>query len=81
MDLLWLGYDGAIIPYADIVAVLFYRPTLDAQLVRDYGHIPANIRAVVVTSDGAYWPSSWRADHLRRRWARWRDRHNETNDG
>ena len=81
MDLLWLGYDGVIIRYADIVAVLFYRPTLDAQLVRDYGHIPANIRAVVVTSDGAYWPSSWRADHLRRRWARWRDRHNETNDG
>ena len=80
MDFLWLGYDGVIIRYADIVAVLFYRPTLDAQLVRNYGHIPANIRAVVVTSDGAFWPSSWRADHLRRRWARWRERQSGTND-
>jgi hypothetical protein len=74
MDLLWLGYDGLIIRYADIVAVLFYRPTLDAHLLRDYGHIPATVRAVVVTRDGAFWPSSWRAEHLHRRWVRWRDR-------
>jgi hypothetical protein len=72
MDLLWLGYDGLSVRYADVSAVLFYRPNLDARIARAYGHVPTNIRSVVVTSDGMFWPSSWRAEHLRRRWARWR---------
>lgn len=72
MDLLWLGYDGISVRYADVVAVLLYRPALDTRIVRAYGHVPANVRAVVVTSDGTFWPSSWRAEQLRRRWARWR---------
>jgi hypothetical protein len=74
MDLLWLGYDDLAIRYADIAAVLLYRPDLDARIVKDYGRVPANIRAVVVTGDGAFWPSSWRAEHIRRRWVRWRNR-------
>jgi hypothetical protein len=72
MDLLWLGYDGLAVHYADIVAVLFYRPDLDARLVRDFGGVPANIRAVVVTSGGIFLPSSWHAEQIRRHWARWR---------
>ena len=67
-----LGYDGISVRYADVVAVLFYRPALDTRIVRAYGHVPANVRAVVVTSDGTFWPSSWRAEQLRRRLARWR---------
>jgi hypothetical protein len=73
MDLLWLGYDGLSVRYADVKAVLFYRPTLDGRIIRAYGYVPANIRAVVVTADGAFWPSSWRPDQLRQRWALWRD--------
>jgi hypothetical protein len=73
MDLLWLGYDDLAVHYADIVAVLFYRPDLDAHIVGDYGRVPANVRAVVVTSDGLFWPSSWRAEQIRRSWSRWRD--------
>ena len=72
MDLLWLGYDGLSVRYADVMAVLFYRPSLDARIARTYGHVPANVRAVVVTSDGTFWPSSWRPDQLRQRWAHWR---------
>jgi hypothetical protein len=72
MDLLWLGYDGLSVRYADVVAVLFYRPSLDARIVRTYGRVPANVRAVVVMSDGAFWPSRWRVEELRQRWARWR---------
>jgi hypothetical protein len=74
MDLLWLGYDGLAVRYVDVVAVLFYRPDLDGRIIRDYGRVPINVRAVVVTSDGVFWPSSWRADQLRRRWSRWRRR-------
>jgi hypothetical protein len=74
MDLLWLGYDGLAVRYVDVVAVLFYRPDLDGRIIRGYGRVPTNVRAVVVTSDGVFWPSSWRADQLRRRWARWRRR-------
>jgi hypothetical protein len=72
MDLLWLGYDGLSIAYGDVVAVLLYRPSLDARILSTYGRVPANVRAVVISSDGMYWPSSWPADQLRRRWAGWR---------
>lgn len=72
MELLWLGYDGLSVRYADVAAVLFYRSTLDARIISAYGRVPLNVRAVVVTGDGVFWPSSWRAEHLRQRWARWR---------
>jgi len=74
MDVLWLGYDGLAVRYADVMAVLFYRPDLDVRILRDYGRVPVNVRAVVVTSDGLFWPSRWRAEQIRRRWSRWRDR-------
>jgi hypothetical protein len=72
MELLWLGYDSLSVPYGDVVAVLLYRPSFDARILTAYGRVPANIRAVVVTSDGAFWPSSWPAEQLRQRWAGWR---------
>ena len=72
MDLLWLGYDDLSVRYVDVAAVLFYRPSLDGRIVSAYGRVPANIRAVVVTSDGTFWPSSWHVEQLRRRWASWR---------
>jgi hypothetical protein len=72
MDVLWLGYDGLSVPYGDVVAVLLYRPSLDAQIMRAYGRVPANVRAVVKTSDGTFWPSSWSPAQIRRRWSSWR---------
>lgn len=72
MDLLWLGYDGLSVRYADVVAVLFYHPALDARIARTYGHVPGNVRAVVVTHEGAFFPSSWSAEQVRRRLAVWR---------
>ena len=72
MDRLWLGYDGLSVRYADVMAVLFYRPSFDARIVSAYGHVPANVRAVVVTHDGTFWPSRWQVEQLRQRWAYWR---------
>ena len=72
MDLLWLGYDGLSIRFADLAAVLVYHPSLDARILSAYGRVPTNIRAVAVRSDGAFLPSSWPAEQLRRRWASWR---------
>jgi hypothetical protein len=72
MDWLWLGYDGLSIRFAHVAAVLLYHPSLDARIIGAYGRVPANIRAVVVTDDGAFLPSSWPAEQLRRRWSRWR---------
>ncbi len=72
MDLLWLGYDDLSVRYLDVAAVLLYNSSLDARIISAYGRVPANIRAVVVTDDGLFLPSSWPAEHLRRRWARWR---------
>jgi hypothetical protein len=72
MDVLWLGYDGLSVRYVDVAAVLFYRPALDGRIIGAYGRVPANIRAVVVTSDGVFWPSSRSAEQIRERWAIWR---------
>ncbi len=72
MDLLWLGYDGLDVQYADVAAVLFYRPDLDDRIASSYGSVPQHIRAVVVTQDGHYLPSRWRAEQIRMFWAHWR---------
>ncbi len=72
MNDLWLGYDNLSIPYAEIAAVLIYQPAYDRRILSAYGKIPANIRAVVVTTEGRYLPSSWRADQLRQRLIGWR---------
>lgn len=72
MDVLWLGYDGLSLPYAQVAAVLIYRPALDGRITQSYGRVPANIRAVVVTGAGEYFPSSWTAQHLRERLSHWR---------
>lgn len=72
MEQLWLGYDGLSVRYVDVTAVLLYHPSLAARVIDAYGSVPANVRAVVVTGDGAYLPSSWPPEQLRRRWSRWR---------
>lgn len=72
MELLWLGYDGLAVPYADVVAVLRYQPALDTRIVHAYGRVPAGVRAVVVTGGDRYWPSRWDVIWLRRRLADWR---------
>lgn len=72
MDVLWLGYDGLSVPYAEVVAIVFYRPALDARIARACGRVPDTIGAVVVTSNGAFLPARWRAELLRQWLARWR---------
>jgi hypothetical protein len=72
MDTLWLGYDGLDLPFCEIVAVLLYQPALDARIALTFGSVPGGVKAVVVTSGGAFLPARWRADQLRRRWADWR---------
>ncbi|HNP71203.1 MAG TPA: hypothetical protein PLO33_03055 [Kouleothrix sp.] len=72
MELLWLGYDGLSVRYGDVAAILQYNASLDARITRAYGRVPANVRAIVVTGEGAYLPSSWTVDQLRQRWLQWR---------
>ena len=72
MDLLWLGYDDLSVRYGDVAAVLLYHSSLDARILSAYGRVPANVRAVVVTGDGLFLPSSWSAEQLRQRWSHWR---------
>jgi hypothetical protein len=72
MDMLWLGYDNLSVACAEVVAVLVYQRALDRRIAQAYGYVPSNIRSVIVTGDGRYWPSSWRADHIRHRLAGWR---------
>ena len=72
MDQLWLGYDGLVVPFAHVAAVLRYTPVLDNRIIQVYGRVPSNIRAVVILGDGAYLPSSWSVEQLRQRLARWR---------
>ncbi|GIV96571.1 MAG: hypothetical protein KatS3mg057_1228 [Herpetosiphonaceae bacterium] len=72
MDKLWLGYDGLNIPFGQIVAVMRYRRAWDRHILRTYGRIPANIRAVVVTDDGSYYPAGRTLEDLHARWAAWR---------
>jgi len=72
MDQLWLGYDGLSVPYAEVAAVVFYTPALDGRIATSYGRVPEHVSAVVVMSDGAFLPSRWRVELLRRWLARWR---------
>jgi hypothetical protein len=69
---LWLGYDNLTVRYDTVSAILLYQHALDRRILGAYGRIPPNIRAVVVTNDGRYWPSSWRAEQLRARLMHWR---------
>lgn len=75
MELLWLGYDGLSLPYSHVSAVLIYQSALAERVRHSYGRVPANIRAVVVTQAGDYFPSSWSVEHLRARLAHWRNIH------
>ncbi|NTW04028.1 MAG: hypothetical protein HGA19_22605 [Oscillochloris sp.] len=72
MNTLWLGYDGLNLPYGEITAILLYQPAFDTRIALAFGSVPCGVQAVVVTSGGAFLPTRWRVDHLRRRWATWR---------
>ncbi len=72
MSELWLGYDNLTIACDQVAAVLIYQAALERRVRQSYGRTPANIRSVVVLTDGRYLPSSWPADELRRRVAGWR---------
>jgi hypothetical protein len=74
MNQLWLGYDNLSIFYNEIAAVLIYQRAFDRRILAAHGVIPSNICAVVVTTDGRYLPSSWRAEQLRQRLHGWRVR-------
>ena len=50
MNQIWLGYDNLSIQLEHVSAVLFYQRALDSQIIRSYGHVPCNIRAVVLLS-------------------------------
>lgn len=73
MNQIWLGYDGLSLPYDQVAVVLIYQPALRGHVLQSYGRIPANIQAIVVTDRGEYLPSSWTAQQLRQRLARWRN--------
>ena len=72
MDTLWLGYDGLVLPFREISAVLLYQPALDSRIVETYGRVPRGVAAVVVTAAGAYLPARDPAELRRRRRADWR---------
>lgn len=78
MEQLWLGYDNLSLRYTEISAVLYYTPALDSRIRAAFGRIPRNIRAVVLTVDGAFWPSSRDVAQLRHQLANWRETEQES---
>ncbi|NWG21203.1 MAG: hypothetical protein HXY39_12880 [Chloroflexi bacterium] len=72
MDQLWLGYDDLSVHCAGVMAILYYRPALDARISASFGRVPRNVRAVVFMADGTMLPSSRDAEQLRRSLAAWR---------
>lgn len=73
-QVLWLGYNGLSLPFADVAAVLIYQPALDSRITGSYGQVPGGVRSVIITGDGRYLPARLGAEELRRRWAGWRHR-------
>jgi len=73
-QVLWLGYNGLSLSFADVAAILIYRPVLDSRILGSYGQVPGGVRSVIVTGDGRYLPARLAVDELRRRWAGWRQR-------
>lgn len=72
MDILWLGYNGLTVLFADVVAVLHYQPALNGRITVAYGNVPSGVQTVVVTAQGDFFPSRWRVEQIRRSWSIWR---------
>lgn len=72
MDQYWLGYDGLSVAFADVAAVLHYRPAYDRMLRVSYGSVPRSMRSIVRTAAGIYLPSRWEVEQVRARLASWR---------
>jgi hypothetical protein len=68
---LWLGYDGLLVPLQMISALLVYQPVWDRRIMHDYGHVPADVQAVVLLHDGRALPARRALADLRLRWNAW----------
>ena len=68
---LWLGYDGLVVPFDLISALLVYQPAWDRRLMQAYGRVPADVRAVVLLNDGRMLPARRALDDLQARWSAW----------
>lgn len=74
---LWLGYDGLIVAFAEISAVLVYQPAWDRRIAAAFGGVPPDIRAVVLLQDGRVLPARRALADLQARWATWQQ-HTDT---
>lgn len=68
---LWLGYDGLLVPFGVISALLVYQPAWDRRIEQTYGHVPQDVRAVVLLADGRMLPSRRALADLHARWSAW----------
>ena len=71
---LWLGYDGLVVPFALISALLVYQPAWERRITHDYGWAPADARAVVLLTDGRVLPSRRALAEIHARWTDWQAR-------
>ena len=68
---LWLGYDGLLVPFRLISALLVYQPVWDRRIAHNYGRVPVDTQAVVLLRDGRVLPSRRTLADLRERWNAW----------
>ncbi len=68
---LWLGYDGLVVPFSMISALLVYQPVWDRRIVHDYGRVPNDVQSVVLLHDGRVLPARRMLTDLRARWSAW----------
>ena len=71
LDDLWLGYDGLVVPFRMISALLVYQPVWDRRIVHDHGRVPNDVQCVVLLHDGRVLPARRALADLRARWSAW----------
>lgn len=78
---LWLGYDGLLVPFAEISALLVYQPVWDRRIIAAYGNVPNDARAIVLLRDGRALPARRALSDLQARWSEWQagDHEEQTN--
>lgn len=70
-DEVWLGYDSLLVPFNIISALLVYQPAWDRRLTQAYGHVPTDVQAVVLLTDGRVLPARRTLADLQTRWSSW----------
>jgi hypothetical protein len=73
-DEVWLGYDGGVIRFAEISALLLYQPVWDRRLRQHWGAVPAGVQTVVLLTDGRVLPARFALADLHARWVAWQRR-------